>query len=190
MHGRAAGAQQLEHVAVEALAVAHVLGRPAAEDGVERPVLAGQSGGVGGVEDVGLLAAVAVVGPLELLGGDVGDDVVQSVAFDLREGQQRPGAAADVAHPHGARLQHRSQLAPHVALGRPRAVVGDRITPAAHAPAGPHSQRNVRGVSRIRITCAGTPATTAFAGTSVVSTELVPTIAFSPTATPRSTHAP
>ena len=45
-----------------------------------------------------------------------------------------------------------------------------------------------RGVSRMRITRAGTPATTALAGTSVVSTALVPMMAFSPTVTPRSTQ--
>ena len=42
-------------------------------------------------------------------------------------------------------------------------------------------QRSVWGASRIRITFAGTPPTTAFAGTSLVTTELVPTIELSPT---------
>ena len=51
-------------------------------------------------------------------------------------------------------------------------------------------QRNVFGVSRIRITRAGTPATTALSGTSVVRTELVPITALSPTLTPRRTQAP
>jgi hypothetical protein len=40
------------------------------------------------------------------------------------------------------------------------------------------------------MTRAGMPATTAFAGTSLVTTELVPTIELSPTRTPRRTHAP
>ena len=47
-----------------------------------------------------------------------------------------------------------------------------------------------RGASRIRSTRAGTPPTTAFAGTSRVTTELVPTIELSPTRTPRRTQAP
>jgi hypothetical protein len=53
-----------------------------------------------------------------------------------------------------------------------------------------YSQRRVFGSSRIRITRAGTPATTAFAGTSFVTTALVPMIALSPTVTPRRMHAP
>jgi hypothetical protein len=42
----------------------------------------------------------------------------------------------------------------------------------------------------MRSTFAGTPATTAFAGTSLVTTELVPRIELSPTLTPRSTQTP
>ncbi len=42
----------------------------------------------------------------------------------------------------------------------------------------------------MRITFAGIPPTTAFAGTSAVTTALVPTIALSPTWTPRRTQAP
>ncbi len=53
-----------------------------------------------------------------------------------------------------------------------------------------YSQRIARGVSRMRITRAGTPATTAFAGTSLVTTELVPMTLLSPTLTPRRMHAP
>ncbi len=51
-------------------------------------------------------------------------------------------------------------------------------------------QRSRSGASRMRSTLAGTPPTTAFAGTSLVTTELVPMIALSPTVTPRSTQAP
>jgi hypothetical protein len=62
-------------------------------------------------------------------------------------------------------------------------------------PRSPHervcySQRIERGMSRIRITRAGAPATIAFSGTSLVTTELVPTMLLSPIVTPRSTHAP
>ncbi len=46
------------------------------------------------------------------------------------------------------------------------------------------------GASRMRMILAGMPATTALAGTSLVTTELVPTIALSPTRTPRRTQAP
>jgi hypothetical protein len=42
----------------------------------------------------------------------------------------------------------------------------------------------------MRITFAGTPATTAFAGTSFVTTALVPMMALSPTVTPRRMQAP
>ena len=51
-------------------------------------------------------------------------------------------------------------------------------------------QRSSFGASRIRITFAGTPPTTALAGTSLVTTELVPTIELSPTRTPRRKQAP
>jgi hypothetical protein len=53
-----------------------------------------------------------------------------------------------------------------------------------------HSQRIACGVSRMRIARAGVPATTAFSGTCLVTTELVPITLFSPTDTPRRTHAP
>jgi hypothetical protein len=45
------------------------------------------------------------------------------------------------------------------------------------------------GASRIRITFAGTPPATAFAGMSLVTTALVPTIELSPTRTPRRKQA-
>jgi hypothetical protein len=44
--------------------------------------------------------------------------------------------------------------------------------------------------TRLRMIRAGMPPTTAFSGTSQVTTALVPTIALSPIVTPRSTHAP
>ena len=61
---------------------------------------------------------------------------------------------------------------------------------AAEPGATLSSQRNVRGASRIRISRAGIPPTTALAGTSPVTTALVPITALSPTVTPRSTQAP
>ena len=57
-------------------------------------------------------------------------------------------------------------------------------------PDGPYPHRNVFGAWRIRIRRAGAPPTTAFAGTSQVTTELVPITELSPTCTPRSTQAP
>jgi hypothetical protein len=51
-------------------------------------------------------------------------------------------------------------------------------------------QRSCSGASRILTIRAGTPATTALAGTSLVTTELVPMIELSPTLTPRRTQAP
>src|SRR5215210_3261813 len=45
--------------------------------------------------------------------------------------------------------------------------------------------RSVSGASRMRSTRAGTPPTTAFAGTALVTTVLVPTMALSPTVAPR-----
>ncbi len=64
-----------------------------------------------------------------------------------------------------------------------------RLT-AGNAEARGQPQRNVRGRSRIRITFAGIPPTTALSGTSHVTTELVPITELSPTVTPRSTQAP
>ena len=51
-------------------------------------------------------------------------------------------------------------------------------------------QRSSLGASRMRSTLAGTPPTTAFAGTSAVTTALVPMTALSPTRTPRRMQAP
>ena len=52
------------------------------------------------------------------------------------------------------------------------------------------AQCSVCGASRIRSTRAGTPPTTASAGTSFVTTVLVPITALSPTVTPRRKQAP
>jgi hypothetical protein len=65
------------------------------------------------------------------------------------------------------------------------------IRQSANCAAGAaYSQRNVFGASRLRITLAGMPATTASPGTSAVTTALVPITALSPTATPRRRQAP
>ena len=62
---------------------------------------------------------------------------------------------------------------------------------ALQAVAVPQSaQPKLRGRSRLRISLAGTPPTTASSGTSVVTTALVPTTALSPTVTPRRMQAP
>ncbi len=53
-----------------------------------------------------------------------------------------------------------------------------------------YSQRNCFGASRMRSTRAGTPPTTAFSGTSLVTTALVPTMLLCPMLTPRRMHAP
>jgi len=53
-----------------------------------------------------------------------------------------------------------------------------------------YSKRMLVGASRMRNTRAGTPATTALAGTSRVTTALVPITALSPTVTPRRMQAP
>src|SRR5204862_443566 len=74
-----------------------------------------------------------------------------------------------------------------------RDVARERIQLAVAAVLGgvqAHSNRIRFGVSRILITLAGRPATTAFAGTSFVTTEFVPMTALSPTVTPRRMHAP
>jgi hypothetical protein len=54
----------------------------------------------------------------------------------------------------------------------------------------PYSKCIRLGASRMRNMRAGTPATTAFAGTSRVTTAFVPITALSPTVTPRRMHAP
>jgi len=76
--------------------------------------------------------------------------------------------------------------------GRRREVTGvlARCETMRMRTPGAHSQRIARGASRMRITLAGTPPTTAFAGTSLVTTELVPMTLLSPTLTPRRMHAP
>ena len=53
-----------------------------------------------------------------------------------------------------------------------------------------YSQRSDSGSARIRSTRAGAPATTALSGTSLVTTDEVPTIALSPTVAPRRMQAP
>jgi hypothetical protein len=58
------------------------------------------------------------------------------------------------------------------------------------ARAAGYSKRIRVGASRMRNTRAGTPATTALAGTSRVTTALVPITALSPTVTPRRMQAP
>jgi hypothetical protein len=83
----------------------------------------------------------------------------------------------------GGRSHHRRMVA--------RRVDGPRVASADRGPASLRYSKRMRvGLSRIRTTRAGTPATTALAGTSRVTTALVPTIALSPMVTPRSTHAP
>ncbi len=57
-------------------------------------------------------------------------------------------------------------------------------------PSGRYSKRIRFGSSRMRRIRAGTPATTAFAGTSRVTTAFVPITALSPTVTPRRMQAP
>ena len=68
------------------------------------------------------------------------------------------------------------------------AVAARDATASAGTPVQP--QRNVRGASRMRMSLAGIPPTTALLGTLAVTTELVPMTALSPTRTPRSRQAP
>ncbi len=90
---------------------------------------------------------------------------------------QTADAASDAARNLAARL---SSL---------RARADDLLRVGRRGPRR-YCQRIARGASRMRITRAGTPPTTAFSGTSLVTTALVPTMLLSPTLTPRSTHAP
>ena len=80
---------------------------------------------------------------------------------------------------------------------RQRGPPGARRRRAAAASAGRRGRARPgrasaarSGASRMRMIRAGTPATTALAGTSLVTTELVPTIELSPTRTPRRMQAP
>jgi glycogen(starch) synthase len=73
-------------------------------------------------------------------------------------------------------------------LGRELRV--EHLGPLGTSGSTGSGQRSVFGRSRIRRIRAGTPPTTAFAGTSRVTTELVPMIALSPTRTPRRMQAP
>ena len=91
---------------------------------------------------------------------------------------------ADVAERTGGGLRRAGR---RPAPGRSRrSLEGASLGRARPAPA---SAARV-GASRIRSTRAGTPPTTAFAGTSLVTTALVPTIELSPTRTPRRMQAP
>ncbi len=67
-------------------------------------------------------------------------------------------------------------------------------TPRAARPLGGrdlnHSQRNVFGALRMRMSFAGTPPTTAFSGTSQGTTAFVPITELLPTVTPRRMQAP
>src|SRR5262245_12802750 len=67
---------------------------------------------------------------------------------------------------------------------------GARVVGAEGSGSTGLGQRNSCGALRMRMTFAGMPATTALAGTSLVTTELVPTMALSPTRTPRRMQAP
>src|SRR5439155_7885935 len=106
----------------------------------------------------------------------------------VRAGRAR-GRAAGPPGPErlaGVLVARRDGLGPHRAsAGSP----APRRAGYRGASAGV-DQRSRRGRGRIRMTCAGTPATTALSGTSLVTTALVPTIALSPIVTPRRTHAP
>ena len=76
------------------------------------------------------------------------------------------------------------------AVGLGERPIGCRVLSAAGSGSTGSGQRSSRGASRMRSSLAGTPPTTAFAGTSLVRTEFVPTIELSPTLTPRRTQAP
>ena len=91
-----------------------------------------------------------------------------------------------VRGPRGVRSRLVRMLSPAGAdaLRLPRPAGEERGRGRAYA------HRIRRGSSRIRITRAGTPPTTALAGTSEVTTELVPITALSPTVTPRRMQAP
>jgi len=78
----------------------------------------------------------------------------------------------------------------------PAPAAGARPRPTREAPRPtreaprPQRQRSRRGASRMRISRAGTPPTTALAGTSAATTAFVPTTLLSPTVTPRRMQAP
>ena len=79
---------------------------------------------------------------------------------------------------------------PSSTLAEPRRARSSRRR-SAPGPARPgRASAASSGASRIRITRAGIPPTTALAGTSLVTTELVPMIELSPTRTPRRMQAP
>ena len=99
-----------------------------------------------------------------------------------------PVLARDVARPRRQRRPCRglrSRAGPHrrKAARRPRHRALAQLRVA-------HAHRSVSGSSRMRRMRAGTPPATALAGRSLVTTVLVPTIALSPTLTPRRMQAP
>ena len=99
---------------------------------------------------------------------------------------QRREAEQDAAPPRCSRhAAPRPGRTARASSGRERDA-GPRAAPLPIA----QSQRSRLGASRIRSTRAGAPATTALSGTSLVTTVEVPTIALSPTVTPRRMQAP
>ena len=105
----------------------------------------------------------------------------------LRLGRRRRADRRGLRRP-GRRRARGCRLSPRRA-GEAGAGSGSVVSAAGSGSTG-SVQRSSCGASRMRITRAGMPATTALAGTSLVTTELVPTIELSPTLTPRRMQAP
>src|SRR5918996_23194 len=112
-----------------------------------------------------------------------------STALVLRDDEEKGAYTRDpLASPfaeHLTRVGPRSKpLLPH----SPQR--GSLPRPSGYCPGSTGSgHRIVRGASRMRMIRAGTPPTTAFAGTFLVTTALAPTIELSPTCTPRRMQA-
>ena len=104
------------------------------------------------------------------------------------QGHDQADQVGDQAPEAGSQALHQGHRAHH---GDRQGGQRDRPAQDDHAEAlAGYSQRRVRGVSRMRISRAGTPPITALAGTSWVTTAVVPRIALSPTVTPRRMHTP
>ena len=117
--------------------------------------------------------AAASAGPASSQTGSSGTRPSRRAGEALSDGAGKGGEQTDlsVAFRSGGRCDGHTRRGPSA---------GARI----------QSQRNVRGASRMRMSLAGIPPTTALLGTLAVTTELVPMTALSPTRTPRSRQAP
>ena len=132
-------------------------------------------------------------------GNTVGPSEIEGVAVDPLIGwcltyfanfTGHPAASIPAGTGRRAAGRHADHRPPRRRRRRARGERRLRAPAAAGVPRLTYSQRSDSGSARIRSTRAGAPATTALSGTSLVTTDEVPTITLSPTVAPRRMQAP